>query len=200
MKCKILAGLALLTVLAGTESAPAQTTHTDSIHRRNNCRLAAQVLTTGHPETRKRWAQSYIGYCPSDVQGAALRVALTRAAAEGDIRTFRPLATAAIFVPDDQLLDLLLSVAVSSTNTEAIRIAALLQLDVFRNPTREWDIEELRRGDGTDCPTLVRSHPVEFAVFRPQPTAFLPRLDAGLSALAADPAQPVAVRRLAQCM
>lgn len=47
--------------------SPAQAQHVgaDSVHHRNNCRLASQVLTEGHPANKREWALGYILRCGS---------------------------------------------------------------------------------------------------------------------------------------
>lgn len=195
----ILAGLAVVMGLALPHTAPAQAARRDGA-REGNCRLASQVLTTGQPAARRQWALSYIGYCPAPTQVPALRAGLARAAAAGEVSTFQRLASTALYVPDDRLLDQLLSVATKATYPERIRLAAMVKLDLLRAPARVWRVEELMRRDGSDCPTAVRPHPADVAPFPSRSRAFLARLETARASLAADPAQPASIRRLARCM
>ena len=195
----ILAALVVVMGLTLPQTAPAQAAHPDSV-RGGNCRLASQVLTTGQPAARRQWALSYISYCPAATTAPALRAGLTRAAAAGEVSTFQRLASTALYVHDDRLLDQLLSVATNATYPERIRLAAMVKLDQLRAPARVWKVEELMQGDGRDCPNAVRSHPADVASFPSRSRAFLARLETARASLAADPAQPASIRRLAKCM
>ncbi len=59
-------GTLLVLVLAASALTPhlsAQPSERDDVRRRNDCRLAGQVLRTGHPAPRWDWAVSYIRRC-----------------------------------------------------------------------------------------------------------------------------------------
>ncbi len=53
----------LLLLTAASSLGGQQSEVPDSVHHRNNCRLAGQVITTGRPAAHTTWALSYIGAC-----------------------------------------------------------------------------------------------------------------------------------------
>lgn len=66
--------------LALTSCAPAvqAQANPDSVHHRNDCRLAAQVLTHGQPTNKRTWAGSYILRCGAAGGAAIAEVIRTR--------------------------------------------------------------------------------------------------------------------------
>src|SRR4051812_27376125 len=62
----------------------------DSVHQRNNCRLASQVIRTGHPATHLQWAYSQIPACGSE-GGEALAARLRELRGSRDTAAIRAL-------------------------------------------------------------------------------------------------------------
>lgn len=68
---------------AAVAGAPVRLRAQGDVHLRNDCRLASQVLRTGHPAPRRQWAWSVIPSC-SDSAGSVLAV-VWRAPAEREL-------------------------------------------------------------------------------------------------------------------
>lgn len=90
-----------LSLLAAAVPARAQDERLAEVRERNDCRLAAQVLATGHPHPRYEWARSTIVNCedegpayfasqwrtaPADT--AALRLLIAAASRVRDARVY----------------------------------------------------------------------------------------------------------------
>jgi hypothetical protein len=71
---RLLLAVALLVPIMGRAQA-----NPDSVHQRNDCRLAVQVLTTGRPAVKTGWAIRQMRMCPSTAADLAegLRAART---------------------------------------------------------------------------------------------------------------------------
>lgn len=68
MKMNILQKLTIVVLLGSAVFLPSRVgaQQADSMHHRNNCRLARQVLSLGQPANRKTWALRYIPACPDE--------------------------------------------------------------------------------------------------------------------------------------
>lgn len=62
----------LFLVAAVVPSAAQENEHASQVRHRNECRLAAQVLTAGAPDLKKPWARSRIGSCAPEYAVPAL--------------------------------------------------------------------------------------------------------------------------------
>jgi hypothetical protein len=112
-------------VRAQTSDQPAE------VHLRNQCRLAAQVLRTGHPEGRTAWALAVIGNCAEE--GPPALVALWSEQSGDSIRAERVL-DASSRLRDQRLADAAVQVARNDQNPESLRVAAILLLMRYADP------------------------------------------------------------------
>lgn len=101
------------------ESSAAQE-HPDSVHRRNHCRLAVQVIETGHPAPRREWALDYIRLCGTE-GGRALAQALRAARQVSDTAMLGRLTAPALHMIDGELFTSALAVAADETATTEAR-------------------------------------------------------------------------------
>lgn len=195
------AGLLALFV-ALSACAPSLTTaqaDPDSIHLRNDCRLAGQVLATGHPATRTQWALGVIRRCRDG--GAPLARALERSRQSTDTASLNALTSPAINLRDGTVFE------------KAIEIAgdegASVQARVFAIRTLIWSIMP---GGGISYADLVGTenhvgscgygpslHTVVTAGL-PLPGDFLSRAKALANTIVQNRGESRDVRRAAQCL
>ena len=119
---------------AQTSDEPAE------VHLRNQCRLAAQVLQTGHPEGRTEWALGIIGNCTEE--GPLALVALWSEQSRDSIRAVRVL-DASSRLRDQRLAEVAVQVARNDQNPEALRVAAILLLMRYADPYTGLDVSLL---------------------------------------------------------
>lgn len=98
---------------------------------RNECRLAAQILRTGHPAPHLTWAAERIPTC-TDVGPAALGVRWR--AISGDEPSLETLTLATMRVRDGALYSELLAVAGDRSRPAQVRVATMLALAKLTNP------------------------------------------------------------------
>ena len=114
------AALALVPVELGAQG---QGAHPLMVKHRNDCRLAAQVLTTSEPHTKRDWAQGVVPSCESQVAVPAL---LSWWSAEtSNLRELSRLHSATRGFRDRQLYDAMLAVVRNESQHPLRRIAAL---------------------------------------------------------------------------
>lgn len=75
--------LFLLIAIFGVEIAAAQA-NPDSVKQRNDCRLAEQVITTGHPRRHAVWASSQLRTCGGDAFSRSIAAGLERLRTSSD--------------------------------------------------------------------------------------------------------------------
>lgn len=134
----------LAALLLGTACAPAMAQESDrpaDVHKRNNCRLAAQVLTSGHPHPRYDWARVWIVDCEDE--GPAY-FANQWSAASGDTATLRRLIVGSTRVRDARVYRVLRQAAVDGSRPNADRVAAMITLARYVDPGIRIDLSDLR--------------------------------------------------------
>jgi hypothetical protein len=94
------------------------------VHTRNNCRLTAQVLRTGHPAPRWDWAVSYIRRCEQSGPEALIFAWTARAPRERE--ALGRLAGAMRQFPDDVLA----TVHATAENESAMADARIFAIDM----------------------------------------------------------------------
>lgn len=199
--------VALLTVLmfGGFGEARAQA-NPDQVHRRNNCRLAEQVIRTGHPANKTAWAWDYVGYCPRELQVPLLVARMQQARRSTDEAFVSAALLRASTLRDATLFREVLGVAGDPEATEIARVYAFLTLDALRDPSRAPDYELfVRLGEMEDtsvgpCSTR-RSHPtVAEEGVTPLPANYRDQIAAIAARTARDDRQPRPVRGAARCL
>lgn len=115
----IIASTVAVTPAGGQSGLP------DSVHHRNNCRLAQQVLVHGQPANKRPWALSYFVRCGA-AGGAIVSEVLLRHRADA---SFNPvldqLVTAATGLVDGGMAATAFQVASDQSAGEAARVQAL---------------------------------------------------------------------------
>lgn len=147
--------------------AAAQPEHADSIVHRNNCRLAAQVLLTGHPAVKHAWALEYVVTCGR--QGGEVMATLfqrhrnqvTRSAALDEI------TESAMGFVDRTLALAVADIAADENAGYAARVQAFRVVYSQVHPEALVTYERISRSGITHMPssdsgvTVVRIEPIE---------------------------------------
>lgn len=112
-----------------TDSACAQgSEESRSVHLRNECRLAAQTLHTGHPAPKTDWALSSISFC--DESGGPTLQALW-ASPSTDSAALEQLVVASSRLLDQRVYEAVRAAARDAGLARAVRLAALRVLGAF---------------------------------------------------------------------
>lgn len=136
----IAAAAALLIVSALPLTAQGQDTALAAKHR-NDCRLASQVLTTGHPNTHREWALNFIGSCGSD--GPAALVVQWRAFSNSGAELDQ-LVRSSARLRDARLYRQLRETAQDNSAPPAVRVGAMLVLSRYTDPNNAIWLTDLR--------------------------------------------------------
>jgi hypothetical protein len=132
--CVTIAGvLAALLLSAPSSSSVVAQANPDSVKLRNDCRMAAQVLTTGHPGPHIDDALTTIGLCGPEAEGALLETWENDAFSE---REFGILVTSTRAVANPRLVEAMFDVASNRGYSTVHRVAALLVLTTYADPYR----------------------------------------------------------------
>lgn len=115
----VAAGMMMLPGNAHSQADP------DSVKHRNDCRLAAQVITLGQPANRRNWALRLLPNC-----GAAGGVAIAQAlasyrAAQAPEQRLEELVMLTSVLHDASIFDVAAGIAVDPTAGKAARIQAV---------------------------------------------------------------------------
>jgi hypothetical protein len=122
---------AALLLAAAPGLLAAQDERSDEVHTRNDCRLAAQVIETGHPHPRARWAFETIGRCGEEGPPALAKRWRDIAA---DTAEVRDLINASARLRDRRLFDLASSVSRDPSRPDVVRVGAMILLVSYVDP------------------------------------------------------------------
>lgn len=143
--------LALLCMLTlSAQGAVAQGSERNNAHLRNDCRLAAQVIRTGHPAPRLGWAYSIIRLC--DQSGPT--VLAERWANAADTLELAELAGASAQFPTRAIFDATASVVRGPAGREA-SVYAMAVLVSFVSPQVGLNLQDLRHPRDGRPPRIV---------------------------------------------
>lgn len=121
-------------LLIAMTSSPVSSQNSDrpeEVFQRGDCRLAAQVLRTGHPATKAAWAMDMIRNCPDE--GPAV-LASSWAELQADSSRAETLADASSYIRDSRLADAALAVLRDDRRPDAVRLAGLVLLVRYLEP------------------------------------------------------------------
>lgn len=118
--------LLFIAVIAAAPACASAQANPDSVHHRNDCRLAAQVLRTGEPNTKTAWAWATAQGCQRI--GSSAAAALQRLRASDDTAALGSLVTISRRLSDDDLFGAAVEVASDGDASPAARVAALAAL------------------------------------------------------------------------
>ena len=197
--------LAVVVAVFGTGSAKAQA-NPDSVKFRDDCRLAAQVLQTGHPAPRLQWATAFISRCGADAQAAANVAALNRLRSGADTATLEQVWNQLQYVRDARVYRAAVEIAQDRSASVAARVDALLWLLRLRTP-QQFASKEAVLG-GFDAAGNVRggcgrlthlAGKLPLINGDPIPGNFEVEIAALGSSISADRSEPLDVRTAARC-
>lgn len=139
MTTKLLAGFTLA-ALVGPAAAHAQVDERSSTDLRNDCRLAAQILTTGEPHPHREWALERIRAC-NESGGAALASVWSTPPTDRD-ELDRLYWTTAGFL-DSRILEAVRIVVIDPSNRTDVRLTGLRILAAYVNPHLDPRLSDL---------------------------------------------------------
>lgn len=116
---KLILSLSVLALLPACATAQVS----DSMHARNRCRLALQIVQTGHPAPHTRWAYEHVALCGADA-GEAVAGALRRFRQSEDTAALDLVSTAARDYRDGRIFNAALEIAQDPTASVPARVFA----------------------------------------------------------------------------
>lgn len=169
--------------------------------RRTDCRLAAQVLRTGHPAPKSDWALAVIPTCGAD--GAqALGEAFRAARASTDTIALDRLTRPALWLRDNSLFNAALEIGADRSATPQARVFAirtLLWVMVPGGGVGYADLADEVQGRTRNCLGFGPSTHVVVRRGEPLPSDFEQRIRSLATRIINDPHEPRPVRRAAVC-
>lgn len=117
--------LFVLLLVAFPELGSAQA-RPDSVKLRNDCRLAEQVLTTGHPAPHREWASWTIRKCAG--AGPVVAQAIFRLRTSADTALLKVVTAPAAVVRDREIYEAGLSILADATASSQARVYAIRML------------------------------------------------------------------------
>lgn len=120
--------LALPLLLQADPLAAQQEANPAAVHHRNQCRLAAQVLGTGHPHPKYDWALGYILHC--EEVGPPALVQMWRSELS-DTSTVGQLLDASSRIRDRRIYEEVRRVALDRSKPDVMRVGALIVLSEY---------------------------------------------------------------------
>lgn len=129
-----------LALWASTSAVGQNSEQSAEVRHRNDCRLAAQVLQTGHPANRAGWAVEMIGTCAKE--GPAVLVQLWSQPAL-DSTTAGQLLNAGSRIRDERIARAALEVARNASHRETVRVMAIALLIFYADPYSRLSIPGL---------------------------------------------------------
>ena len=199
MRCFVLACF-LLVVRASVGSAQATS---GTISHRNDCRLAGQVLTLGHPANREGWALNIIVSCGNE-GGVALSRTLERYQRSLNPLVMEPIVWAATRLRDASVYETALAMTSDPTASIAARVQAIRILSAQLDPQQggasaSYDYYASSRitekGVGFDGLIATADDPIFTG--RALPSDALSRAEHRMRRVAGDPHTPQPVRNAA---
>lgn len=153
-------GLALVVLMAGAGPLSAQQDPVE-VQRRNNCRLAEQILTLGQPANKRAWALHRIGSCPQAVDVLPALWA-SPPTGEGEIQQ---LYYASLHAKDPAVFDIALGVARDPAAPDLVRLAAFGTVVSYIRPSLILSLTDRAPFEGIPSvewhvPWGTLSHPV----------------------------------------
>lgn len=127
-------------------SMGAQSAMPDSVHLRNDCRLAEQVIATGNPAPRKQWALKVVWGC-SDA-GPAIATAFAAARGSTDTAYLNALTAPMTQLRDGQVFRTALDVAQDRGASTEARIFGMRVLILTLRPGYDVEYPRLLNNNG----------------------------------------------------
>jgi hypothetical protein len=132
MRAALLNRISLLAMFTMAAPATLMAQPAQDAHLRNDCRLAAQILRTGHPAPHTEWAYRAITKCVDS--GPAVLIEKWRGTLPGDSMEMRLLAGTSRYFPQQAVFDAVAAAALNANNTTYQRFRAMRLLASFAMP------------------------------------------------------------------
>lgn len=121
--------------------------HAAAAKRRNDCRLAGQVIATGHPQPKKEWAEVFMEVCPEEGPPIFARRWATVA---GDTAAVATLLHQSARLRDVRIYTQLRRTMLDPTRPPVVRVGAMLVLARYVDPyNAAWFNEVAPPAEGT---------------------------------------------------
>lgn len=142
----LLTGLFVL----GSSSLSAQRTDGGNIDR-NDCRLAAQIVRTGHPAPHREWAFELISRCPGEGPAALVNA---WEAPPTDEATLQLLVRATSDLRTHAIFEGVAGAARNPQNSPLVRAYAMSVLHSYAHPGRSLSVQDLLHPRGNRPPRI----------------------------------------------
>ena len=129
----------LFTCVAALSLAPTESRAQDRganplmVKHRNDCRLAAHILTTDEPHTRRDWARGYIANCENEGVPAIVQEWRN---VPSDTAAVVQLMHASTAIRDMRIYEQARAVAIDRSRADVVRVGAMHVLDSYVDPHR----------------------------------------------------------------
>lgn len=196
----------VLPLLWGTAAQAQIHERPDSVQRRERCREAARVVSTGSPPERELWAWSYLPSCEPPMRIPAYRAAIRHLRTSADVQRLERALRKAIAFRDGWLFAQVLATAGDRSASVPARVMAFVVLAEIDNPyahaTYEGFVGGLdERGVPRNWCSRTRGHPAGSWVGEvPRPLDFHVQIANLRRRVAADTSEPPDVRSAAACV
>ncbi|HET7460283.1 MAG TPA: hypothetical protein VFJ82_03510 [Longimicrobium sp.] len=169
---------------------------------RNDCRLAAQVLTTGHPAPRLEWARGFIGYCGNGAWAVATRGAILRLRTSSDDAELGRQWRFVWMIRDADLFATVVDIARDRSASTTARLWALKTLATYIDPGGNYFLNPPARANGAEprCIAGRFAGAMHSYAGKPLPANFAAQVRDAAQPLAADATQPDQIRNAARCV
>lgn len=191
----------LLILFAALPACASAQANPDSIHRRNDCRLAAQVLTTGQPRPRLEWAAHVMPGCPQ--AGHTVATALTEYRSASDTVFLNWITLPANSLRDGEVFNAAMDVLQDRSASPTARVFANRVLLWLLYPTAGVYYSTLvdLDGDGRHpCLAFGASSHASVREGAPLPSDWRSRIHAANTRILQDAGEPAPVRQSAVCV
>lgn len=172
----------------------------DSVRAQNACRLALQIVQTGHPEPHTAWAYERVASCGPEA-GPAVASALRRYRQTRDTTVLDLVSSPGRALRDGTIFEAALEISQDRTASAQARVFAfrvLIQVVAPGNVLRYSELSE-PSGSVRECVGLGRHLHHETIVGVPLPSDFAARIRAAAASVAGDPQAEPQVRHAAGC-
>lgn len=136
----------VLTLASGSLRAQDGQEQAAAAQRRNDCRLAGQVIATGQPHTKMEWAETFIEVCPEEGPAIFARRWLTVA---GDTGAVAALLHQSARLRDARIYVQLRRTVLDRMRPAVVRVGAMLALARYVDPHDAAWFNELTPPEGT---------------------------------------------------
>lgn len=176
----------------------------DSVKLRNDCRLASQVLRTGHPAPHLDWARGMIPYCGYNQWADAVAGAISRTRRSTNERELASEWRHLWMIKDAVLLDSVRSIASDHSASVGSRLWALRTLANLIDPEGVYGaLTEVDPGrpDGRPVCIVNRAAGITMSYTgRPLPPDYVERARATAASIISDDSDVPTLRTAARCV